>query len=60
MNKKKESCFSPSAQKLKVLVSSTAKQFTLKRRGEIILQGMDKYVQYSAQMSITIFCQTEV
>jgi hypothetical protein len=42
------------------LVSLTTKQFIHRRRGKIILQGMDRYVQHSAQMSITIFHQTEV
>ena len=49
VNEKKGRCFSPSAQKMKVLVSSTTKQFIHRRRGKIILQGMHKYVQYSAQ-----------
>jgi hypothetical protein len=44
VNEKKGRCFSPSTQKLKVLVSPTAKQFIHRRRGKIILQGMDKYV----------------
>jgi hypothetical protein len=49
VNEKKGRCFSPSAKKLKVLVSSTTKQFIHRRRGKIILQVMHKYVQYSAQ-----------
>jgi hypothetical protein len=43
---KKERCFLPSAQKLYLRVSSTVKQFTDGWKGKIILQGMDKYIQY--------------
>jgi translation initiation factor IF-3 len=57
VNEKKGRCFLPSAQKLKVWVSSIAKQFTHGRRGKIILQGMDKNVQCFVQLIITIFRQ---
>ena len=43
---KKGRCFSPSAQKLYLWISFTAKQFTHGLKGKIILQGMDKYTQY--------------
>jgi hypothetical protein len=39
---KKGRCFSPSAQKLYLWVSSIAKQFTHGWKVKIILQGMDK------------------
>jgi hypothetical protein len=38
------------------LISFTTKQFTHERKGKIILQGIDKYVQYFVQLSIIIFC----
>ena len=46
VHEKKGMCFSPSAQKLYLWVSSIAKQFTYGWKGKIILQGMDKYIQY--------------
>jgi hypothetical protein len=57
VHEKKRRCFSPSAQKLYLWVSSTTKQFIHQRKGKIILQGMDKYVQCCVQLSITIFCK---
>jgi hypothetical protein len=45
VHEKKGRCFLPSAQKLYLRVSSTIKQFIHGRKGKIILQGMDEYVQ---------------
>jgi hypothetical protein len=46
VHEKKGRCFSPSAQKLYLWVSSTTKQFIHGWKSKITLQGMDKYVQY--------------
>jgi hypothetical protein len=57
VNEKKGRCFSPSAKKLQVLVSSISKQFIQEQKGKIILQDIHKLVQYFVQLTITILCQ---
>jgi hypothetical protein len=44
--RKEGKVFLPSDQKLYLWVSSTVKQFIDGWKGKIILQGMDKYIQY--------------
>jgi hypothetical protein len=57
VNEKKGKCFSPSAQKNQVLVSSISKQFIQEQKGKIILQDIHKLVQCFVQLTITILCQ---
>jgi hypothetical protein len=57
VNEKKGRCFSPSAQKMQVLVSSISKQFIQEQKCKIILQDIHKFVQYFVQLTITIPCQ---